>query len=270
MPKKIDEELQARAVRLANEHLSEYPSLTAVSAAVAKQLGVGKESVRRWVVQAPGRRRPTPGSHYRGAGRDQDAQGQGSKVGRGQRDLDGRDGFLRRGTRPPQPLIMGFVETMRAEGHAVESICRVLREQGCQVAARTYRSWRRAGRPVAARTMSEAQVVDAVRDVAWATDQHGRRKLTPEGLYGRRKMTAYLRRTAMPETSAGSVDRAMRTLGLVGVRRDNGTRITIPARDGNRAGDLLDRDFTAAAPNLVWVTDFTYSAQPRIMCSPAF
>ena len=28
---------------------------------------------------------------------------------------------------------------MRAEGHAVESICRVLREQGCQVAARTYR-----------------------------------------------------------------------------------------------------------------------------------
>ena len=29
-----------------------------------------------------------------------------------------------------------------------------------------------------------------------------------------------------------------------------------------RAGDLLDRDFTAPAPNLVWITDFTYSAQP--------
>jgi putative transposase len=27
---------------------------------------------------------------------------------------------------------------MRIEGHAVESICRVLREQDCQVAARTY------------------------------------------------------------------------------------------------------------------------------------
>jgi len=24
-----------------------------------------------------------------------------------------------------------------------------------------------------------------------------------------------------------------------------------------RAGDLLNRDFTAVAPNLVWVTDFT-------------
>ena len=50
----------------------------------------------------------------------------------------------------------------------------------------------------------------------------------------------------------------MRTLGLSGVRRDKGVRTTIPAKDGNRAGDLLDRDFTAQAPNLVWVTDFTY------------
>ena len=37
----------------------------------------------------------------------------------------------------------------------------------------------------------------------------------------------------------------MRTLGLSGVRRDKGVRTTIPAKDGKRAGDLLDRDFTA-------------------------
>ena len=36
-----------------------------------------------------------------------------------------------------------------------------------QVAARTYRSWKRAGRVVAARTVTDAQVVDAVRDIAW-------------------------------------------------------------------------------------------------------
>ena len=52
MPKKIDEELKARAVRLVSDHVGEYPSLTAASAAVAKQLGVGQESVRRWVIQA--------------------------------------------------------------------------------------------------------------------------------------------------------------------------------------------------------------------------
>ena len=52
MPMKIDPEVQARAVRLVNDHLGEYPSLTAASAAVAKQVGVGRETVRRWVVQA--------------------------------------------------------------------------------------------------------------------------------------------------------------------------------------------------------------------------
>ncbi len=52
MPKKIDDELRARAVRLVQDHLGEYSSLTAASVVVAKQLGVGKESVRRWVIQA--------------------------------------------------------------------------------------------------------------------------------------------------------------------------------------------------------------------------
>jgi hypothetical protein len=114
---------------------------------------------------------------------------------------------------------MGFIDTMRAEGHAVESICRVLREQGCQIAARTYRSWKGSGRVVAPRTVSDAHVVHAVREIAWTdkVDSDGVlvRKLSPEGLYGRRKMTAYLRRTVMPEVSAGSVDRAMRTPGFV-------------------------------------------------------
>jgi putative transposase len=35
---------------------------------------------------------------------------------------------------------MGFIDTLQAEGYAVESICRVLGEQGCQIAARTYRA----------------------------------------------------------------------------------------------------------------------------------
>ena len=53
MPKKIDEELKARAVRLVNDHQGEYSSLTAAAAVVvAKQLGVGKEPVRRWVIQS--------------------------------------------------------------------------------------------------------------------------------------------------------------------------------------------------------------------------
>ena len=43
-----------------------------------------------------------------------------------------------------------------------------------------------------------------------------------------------------------------------GVRRGKGARTTVPAKDGRRAGNLLDRDFTAPAPNIRWVADFTY------------
>lgn len=146
---------------------------------------------------------------------------------------------------------------MRAEGHAVESICRVLREQGCQIAARTYRQWAGTTRPVATRTITDAIVTDRVRDLAWTVDHTGVRRMTPEGLYGRRKMTALVKR-ADADASPGSVDRAMRTLGLQGVRRAKGIRTTIPAKDGKRAGDLLDRNFTAEAPNHTWVMDFTY------------
>ena len=45
---------------------------------------------------------------------------------------------------------MAFIDDMRAAGHAVESTCRVLSEHGCPVAARTYRAWKQANRPVAA------------------------------------------------------------------------------------------------------------------------
>ncbi len=163
---------------------------------------------------------------------------------------------------------MGFIDTMRDEGHAVESTCRVLREQGCQVAARTYRAWR--SRRPAARTISDAQTVNAIRGIAWMIKPDGQQKLTPEGLYGRRKMTAQLRRTTMPTVSFGAVDRAMRLLALVGVRRGKGVRTTTPAKDGTRAPDLLDRDFTAAAPNRVWVTDFTYVRSWAGFCYVAF
>jgi transposase-like protein len=52
MPKKIDPALRERCVRLVREHRADYPSLTAAAAAVAKQERLGKETVRRWAVQA--------------------------------------------------------------------------------------------------------------------------------------------------------------------------------------------------------------------------
>ena len=158
-------------------------------------------------------------------------------------------------------MIVAFINDCRAAGHAVESVCRVLSEQGCQIAARTYRAWSGTGHQVADRTVNDAIVMNAVRDAAWTVDADGPmagvRRLTPEGLCGRRKMTALIRRS-LPQVSPGAVDRAMKSLGLNGIRRSKGVRTTIPGKDGKRAGDLLNRDFTAPAPNGTWVMDFTY------------
>lgn len=146
---------------------------------------------------------------------------------------------------------MSFIDEQRAKGRAVESICQVLREQGVQVAARTYRAWKTA--QPSSRDLEDAVVIDAI--LAARVDEHGRP--TPESMYGRRKMTALLRRRGLT-VSRRRVDRLMRHLGINGLVRGKGVRTTVPDRNAARAPDLLDRDFTAPAPNRRWVADFTY------------
>jgi putative transposase len=148
---------------------------------------------------------------------------------------------------------MGFIDQLRGRGFPVESVCHVLREQGVQVAARTYRAWKQPGRPVATRTISDAMVIDALLDARVGPDGGP----TPESLYGRRKMTALLRRRGLAVAHC-TVDRLMRRLGMQGVRRGKTPRTTTPSTGGTRAADLLERDFTAPAPNRRWVADFTY------------
>lgn len=52
MPKKIDNAVKERAVRMFADHRQDYPSDTALAEAVAKKLGVGRETARRWLVQS--------------------------------------------------------------------------------------------------------------------------------------------------------------------------------------------------------------------------
>lgn len=144
---------------------------------------------------------------------------------------------------------------MKTDGHGVESTCHALREQGMQVAPRSYRAWKR--QPPAARVLADAAVIDVFHQLR-QRDAKGRP--SPEVLYGRRKMTAWLRRNGFPGISKHTVDRLMRGEGMNGLIRGRAVRTTIPAKDGRRAGDLLDRDFSAPRPNHTWVTDFTYVA----------
>src|SRR5215204_2545107 len=52
MPRKIDEEVRVRAVRLVTDHLSEYPSLTAAAWAVARQVCEGASSPSSYQVRS--------------------------------------------------------------------------------------------------------------------------------------------------------------------------------------------------------------------------
>lgn len=50
----------------------------------------------------------------------------------------------------------------------------------------------------------------------------------------------------------------MRDLGLVGARRGKVKRTTVADPKGPPADDLVNRQFGPAAPDLLWVADFTY------------
>jgi len=78
------------------------------------------------------------------------------------------------------------------------------------------------------------------------------------GVYGARKVWRQLRREGIGAARC-TVQRLMRDLGLTGVVRGKPKRTTISAdTPGQRPADLVDRNFTAAAPNTRWVADITY------------
>jgi putative transposase len=79
------------------------------------------------------------------------------------------------------------------------------------------------------------------------------------GVYGARKVWRELAREGI-KAARCTVERLMRELGICGVSaRRKRPRTTVPAGPGpDRPSDLLERDFTAPAPNRRWVADITY------------
>jgi putative transposase len=78
------------------------------------------------------------------------------------------------------------------------------------------------------------------------------------GVYGARKVWLQLRREGI-EAARCTVERLMRELGIAGISSQRKKpRATVPDRGGQRPADLLERDFTAPAPNRRWVADITY------------
>jgi len=76
-------------------------------------------------------------------------------------------------------------------------------------------------------------------------------------VYGARKLWKAARR-AGHEVGRDQVARLMRAEGIAGANRTKRVRTTRPAEGAPRHPDLVRRDFTATAPNQLWVTDLTY------------
>jgi len=122
---------------------------------------------------------------------------------------------------------------------------------GVPIAARTFYAWRSRG--PSRRALWDTTITELLAGY-YQPDDAGRRR--PESLYGAVKTWALLNQQGVPVARC-TVERLMRAHGWRGVRRDRRTRTTIPG-GRHTAADLVDRQFRAAAPNQLFVADFTY------------
>ncbi len=134
---------------------------------------------------------------------------------------------------------MSFISAHR-ERWGVEPICRVL-----QVAPSTYYA-------VVARWPSAREVDDERLKLEIARVHRDN-----FGVYGIEKVWRQLNREGI-KVGRDRVARLMDDLELSGAVRGKKKRTTIPDEVSPRPADLVERNFTAAAPNALWVADLTY------------
>jgi putative transposase len=134
----------------------------------------------------------------------------------------------------------------------VEPICQVL-----AVAPSTYYASR--SRPASARALRDHELKIEISRVHAGNF----------AVYGARKVWRQLRREGF-EVGRDRVARLMDELGLNGATRSKRVRTTVPVSVAERPADLVDRVFTASAPDRLWVADLTYVWTRAGFCYAAF
>jgi putative transposase len=119
-------------------------------------------------------------------------------------------------------------------------MCRVL-----AVSASGYYAWRQ--RPPSARARADVELGTCIR----AIHQYSR------GTYGAPRIHQELR-AAEIRVGCKRVARLMKAASLRGASRRQWVITTVRDRHARPAPDLVERNFTASAPNCVWVADITY------------
>ena len=134
----------------------------------------------------------------------------------------------------------------------VEPICNVL-----QVAPSTYYDFK--SRPPSRRSVSDRALLAHIRRV------HKQNR----SVYGAEKVWRQLHREGI-SCGRDRVARLMRTLAICGVTRGKKKPKTTNPGASERPDDLVKRNFTAEAPNRLWVADITYVETAVGFCYTAF
>lgn len=125
--------------------------------------------------------------------------------------------------------------------HSVSRLARVL-----GVTAAGYHSWKR--RPRSARARQDERLKARIAEVHAAS----------HGIYGAPRVHAELRAVDGTRVSRKRVARLMRELGIEGVSRRGKRHARRSSAEAPAAPDLVRRNFTATAPDELWVADITY------------
>ncbi|MGI8559124.1 MAG: IS3 family transposase [Solirubrobacteraceae bacterium] len=241
--KRYPVEIRDRAVRLVAEQRRDYEHEWAAIVSVAGKFGCTPETLRKWVRRAEvdaGRR---PGVTSADAARIKELERENKELRRANEILKSASGFLRAGARPAAEEMSMVIDAHRDE-FGVEPTCRVL-----GVAPSTYYAVKARERDPSQRALRDRVLLEEIRRI------HRQNY----GVYGARKVWWQLQREGIHAPRC-QVERLMRHAGLQGAIRGRKHCTTFPNGKDARAADLVDRDFTAPAPDRVWVADFTYVA----------
>jgi putative transposase len=135
--------------------------------------------------------------------------------------------------------VSAFIDEHR-ERLGVEPVCREL-----EVSASAYRA--RRTRPPSSRSLRDAWLLEQVRRVHEGSN----------GVYGQFKIWDELNDTGV-RVARCTVERLMRTHGIVGAGPMKTKKTTLPGLAPAAAPDLVRRDFTASRPDQLCLADFTY------------
>ncbi|WP_394328512.1 IS3 family transposase [Mycobacterium avium] len=237
-------EEKAAAVRMVRTLRAELGTEQGTVQRVARQLGYGVESVRTWVRQVDIDEGLAPGVTTSESKKVKELEQEIRELKRANEILKRAAKFLRGGARPPTQEIVDFIDDNRGE-FGVEPICTVLRSAGLQVALSTYYDAK--ARVPSARALRDAVLGPALCQL-WKDNYC---------VYGARKLWKTARRDGH-DVGRDQVARLMRAAGIEGVRRGKRVRTTKADPAAARHPDLVHRNFAAAAPNQLWVTDLTF------------